>query len=258
MTSRERRAGREIPRMRVNMFRQLWFVFITGALIAIIYTSFSPYGLIYWGANNDQRSGETSSNSLHTSTPPPRIRIGIVAGHWKTDVGAICPDGLQEVDVNLDVAGRVQKILADMNFEVDLLEEYDDRLEGYDAMILVSIHADTCAFTDLGATGFKVAPTRASERQEKANRLVDCINKNYHEITGLSFHSGITEDMSSYHAFDEIDPSVTAVIIETGFLNLDRQILTQEPDLIAQGIVNGILCFIYNEDASLPINTNTP
>lgn len=240
------------------MFRQLWLVFITGALIATFYTSFSPYGLTYWGADNEQRTGETSSNSLHTSTPPSRIRIGIVAGHWKTDDGATCPDGLKEVDVNLVVAGRVQKILADMNFEVDLLEEYDERLEGYEARILISIHADTCTFTDLGATGFKVAPTRASERQEKANRLVDCINKNYNEITGLSFHSGYTEDMSSYHAFDEIDPGVTAAIIETGFLNLDRQILTQDPDLVAQGIVNGILCYIYNEDASRPINTDTP
>jgi N-acetylmuramoyl-L-alanine amidase len=240
------------------MFRQLWFIFLAGIVVAFIYTSFTPYGLLYWSAGNEQPSGEASSNSLHTSTPPPHIRIGIVAGHWKTDEGATCSDGLKEVDVNLEVASYVQKILTDMNFEVDLLEEYDDRLEGYDARILVSIHADTCTFTDLGATGFKVAPTRASERQEKANRLVDCINKRYHEITGLSFHSGITKDMSSYHAFDEIDPSVTAAIIETGFLNLDRQILTQDPDLVAQGIVFGILCYIYNEDASLPINTNTP
>ncbi len=240
------------------MFRQLWFVFLAGVVVAFIYTSFSPYGLFYWSADNEQPSGETSSNSLHTSTPPPHQRIGIVVGHWGQDDGASCPDGLKEVQVNLAIASRVQKMLTDNNFEVDLLEEYDERLDGYEAMILVSIHADTCVFTDLGATGFKVAPTWASERPEKANYLVNCINKNYHQITGLSFHSFITEDMSSYHAFDEINSSVTAAIIETGFLNLDRQILTQNPDLIAQGIVSGILCYIYNEDASLPIDTDTP
>jgi len=53
--------------------------------------------------------------------------------------------------------------------------------------------------------------------------------------------------MSSYHAFDEIDIDTPAAIIETGFLNLDRQILTQEPDRIADGISKGILCYIYNE-----------
>jgi hypothetical protein len=54
--------------------------------------------------------------------------------------------------------------------------------------------------------------------------------------------------MTSYHAFDEIHESTTAVIIGVGFLNLDRQILTQQPDLIAEGIKSGLKCFINNED----------
>jgi N-acetylmuramoyl-L-alanine amidase len=54
--------------------------------------------------------------------------------------------------------------------------------------------------------------------------------------------------MSSYHAFDEIDGNTNAVIIEVGFLNLDRQILTKGQDKIANGISNGILCYIRNED----------
>jgi N-acetylmuramoyl-L-alanine amidase len=54
--------------------------------------------------------------------------------------------------------------------------------------------------------------------------------------------------MSSYHAFDEIDENTPAAIIEVGFLNLDRQILTQEPDRIASGISKGLLCYIYNEN----------
>jgi N-acetylmuramoyl-L-alanine amidase len=58
--------------------------------------------------------------------------------------------------------------------------------------------------------------------------------------------------MSSYHAFDEINADTPAVIIETGFMNLDRQILTQQPELIAEGITNGILCYLYNEDISDP------
>jgi N-acetylmuramoyl-L-alanine amidase len=33
-------------------------------------------------------------------------------------------------------------------------------------------------------------------------------------------------------------------------MNLDRTILTQQPDLLAEGIAQGVLCYIYNEDAS--------
>jgi N-acetylmuramoyl-L-alanine amidase len=68
--------------------------------------------------------------------------------------------------------------------------------------------------------------------------------------------------MSSYHAFGEINPETTAAIIEVGFLNLDKQLLTEKPDLAAQGISAGILCFINNEDitpqTSSPQPTSTP
>jgi len=47
------------------------------------------------------------------------------------------------------------------------------------------------------------------------------------------------------------------VIIETGYLNLDQQILTQKPELIAQGIVDGLLCYIRNESVS-PTQQTTP
>jgi len=59
-------------------------------------------------------------------------------------------------------------------------------------------------------------------------------------------------DMTDYHTFNEINTETTAAIIETGFLNLDRDILTNQTDLIAQGVVNGILCFTRNEDLGKP------
>jgi len=65
----------------------------------------------------------------------------------------------------------------------------------------------------------------------------------------MTFHAGsITGDMREYHAFREIDPSTVAAIIETGFLNLDREILTKRTDLVAAGVVEGILCFANNEN----------
>ena len=71
----------------------------------------------------------------------------------------------------------------------------------------------------------------------------------YHTATGLSFHTNsITPDMTSYHAFSEIDPNTVAAIIEAGFLNLDQEILTQHTDQVADGVVSGILCFVNNEN----------
>ena len=41
-----------------------------------------------------------------------------------------------------------------------------------------------------------------------------------------------------------------AAIIETGFMNLDRQFLTTQPEVAAQGIVAGIICYLDNESIS--------
>jgi N-acetylmuramoyl-L-alanine amidase len=56
--------------------------------------------------------------------------------------------------------------------------------------------------------------------------------------------------MTSYHAFDEIDENTSAAIVEVGFLNLDRVLLTQHPDRVAKGITDGILCYLNNENIS--------
>jgi N-acetylmuramoyl-L-alanine amidase len=229
----------------------------TGMLVATIFTIFTPWGIVAgFGGGLDvftPMEYEDVGDLYPTSTPRPRTRIGIVAGHWGLDTGAVCPDGLTEVDINLDVATRVKQILNDEGFDVDLLMEFDDLLVSYQAIALVSIHADTCAFYGTDATGFKVAPTYATARPDRANRLVACLYSRYAETTGLPYHAGVTDDMTSYHAFEEIHTDTAAAIIETGFMNLDRQILTQQPDLIAEGIARGILCYIRNEDASAPI-----
>lgn len=245
-------------RASMNVLGQLTTVFAVSALLATLFTAWTPLGLLpsgvsEWVANMlTGNSGQTAGNTFPTPTPRPRPRIGIVAGHWGgADPGAVCTDGLREVDITLEVATRVQQDLTAAGFDVDLLEEFDDRLEGYEALALVSIHADTCQFIDDNATGFKVAAALASLSPEKASRLVACITNRYETVTDLRFHAGsVSTHMTSYHAFDEINGETTAAIIEVGFMNLDRQILTQQPNLLAEGITKGVLCYIYNEDAS--------
>ncbi|MBN1438784.1 MAG: N-acetylmuramoyl-L-alanine amidase [Anaerolineales bacterium] len=184
---------------------------------------------------------------------PFKLPIGIVAGHSGNDSGATCDDGLTEVSINEDIAVRVKALLERQGYVVDLLEEYDSRLEGYKAMALVSLHADSCQFIDDNATGFKVAASQAGSSAEASRTLAACLVSRYAARTGLKNHPGsVTWDMTGYHSFTEVHPETPAAIIEMGFLYLDRYFLTQHADIAAQGIAEGILCFTRGEspDAS--------
>jgi len=151
----------------------------------------------------------------------------------------------------LSVASQVREILIAEGYDVDLLAEFDPRLSGYKAIALVSIHADSCEYVNDQATGFKLSPAISTKYPEQAARLTACLRTRYADATGLQFHSGsVTGDMTNYHAFSEISSDTPAAIIETGFMNLDREILTQNQDLLAKGIASGILCFVRNEDVN--------
>ena len=193
---------------------------------------------------------EPSSDPLPTPAPSAP-RIGIVAGHSGHDTGAMCPDGLMEVDINQDVAERVVYILTALGYRADLLTEFDPRLQDYRADTLISIHADSCEpfpNADPPASGFKVASVEDSLVPEAERRLVQCLAGSYAARTGMYFHeTSITVDMTSYHTFYEIHDDTPGAIIETGFMYADRTMLTERADLVAQGIVEGIVCFIEAE-----------
>lgn len=242
-----------------GMFRQLELVIAIAFVIATLFTAWTEPGLLPGGLSEKisnaltlQRS--TPQSKIPTTTPKTNPRIGIVAGHSGNDSGAVCSDalgGVREVDINLTVANLVKQDLVAQGYNVDLLAEFDPRLTGYHALALVSIHADSCEYINDQATGFKVSAAISTKYPEQTARLTTCIRTRYASLTGLKFHSGsVTADMTNYHAFSEISPDTPAVIIETGFMNLDREILTQKPDEIANGIASGILCFVRNEDIS--------
>lgn len=243
---------------RHGMFYQLQIVLIVAFVLATLFTAWTPASLL--PGNLSERFAQvlafqaTETAAFPTPTARPRPLIGIVVGHWDDntkDPGAVCPDGLTELEVNQGIAARVKQILVDQGFDVDLLREFDPLLQGYKSLALVSIHADSCQYINDDATGFKIAAALSNQYPERATRLTACIKDRYSKSTGLKFHpSTVTNDMSSYHAFDEIDSNTNAVIIEAGFLNLDRQILTKGQDQIADGISDGILCYIRNEDIS--------
>ena len=188
---------------------------------------------------------EPTSTRVRPTVAVPK-RIGIVSGHRGYDPGAICPDGLTEAEINFAVTQRVVALLGRMGYVVDLLDEYDDRLEGYQADALVSIHADSCDVP--GASGFKVARVLYSAVPEIEDWLVECLREEYAAATGLRFHANsITFDMREYHAFNEIAPQTPGAIIEIGFMGDDRYLLLFQQDRIAKGIVEGLVCFLEGE-----------
>jgi len=243
------------PASRKRPVRAIQATFGIAILLATLFTALPSRGLV---------SGEFYDRMSLILTPrpgegapvaaQPLLRIGIVAGHSGNDSGAVCYDGngnvtLTEADVNLEIAALVEQQLKQKGFEVDLLREFDTRLNGYRALAIVSIHNDSCEYINDQATGFKVAAALNTNDLNRANRLTACLVDRYQHATQMTYHAGsITGDMREYHAFREIDPSTVAAIIETGFLNLDRDMLTRKTELVAAGVVDGILCFANNEN----------
>jgi len=239
----------------MTFFRAVQTVVTVAVVMATLFTIWTPASLF---SNSLAEKMQVVLNpdqppvqNWPTATPRPQPNIGLVAGHWGNDSGAVCPDDLTEAEVNLKIATLVQQILTQEGYQVDLLKEFDHKLLEYQAQVLVSIHNDSCDYVNDEATGFKVTAAKSSAYPEKASRLTACLVERYQTATGLTYHyNSITTDMTEYHAFDEINTSTTAAIIETGFLNLDRQILTEKTDLVAKGVADGILCYLRNEALS--------
>lgn len=234
--------------------RILQNVISAAVLLATIFTAFSPkmfsgdFGTWVADLLNQQPDGV-----LAVPTQQGTIRIGIVSGHWGNgnDPGAVCADGVtKEQEVNLAIASLVRQKLEARGIEIDLLQEFDPRLDGYEAALLLSIHSDTCDDVGSEATGFKVAASTYSLDSNLADRLTACLYDRYAATTGLPYNTGgITVNMTDYHAFSVIKTTTTAAIIEVGFLNLNRALLVDHPDTVADALVAGVLCFINNENA---------
>ncbi|MEP7285442.1 MAG: N-acetylmuramoyl-L-alanine amidase [Chloroflexota bacterium] len=191
-------------------------------------------------------------------------RVGVVAGHsgiatygltkGNVDPGAVCPDGFTEASVTMKVAQQVVASLQGRGFSVDLLEEFDPRLDQYQGAAFISLHADSCDTYDDGFnhSGFKVAsPVERFTVRDQDQRLESCMRENYGPATGLQYAPGeITDNMTKYHAFHNsqghsgIAQTTPAIILELGLLSYDRDLLEHRTDKVAQGIVNGLLCYL--------------
>jgi len=233
-TSASTARGKDAKTARRNATRRVERLLLLAALAVL-----GAIALLGWAGGQDGLTSGFLSGG-NTSRLTGR-RIGIVAGHSANDSGAVCEDGRTEVEIVRRIAGKVARRLERSGASVDILAEYDERLNGYVADALVSIHADSC----IDRSGFKVARALASTKPELDDYLVGCLSARYAEATGIAFDaSTITDDMTEYHAFKRVAASTPAAIIETGFMGGDWRVIGKQPDLAARGIADGVVCFL--------------
>ncbi|MCB9422197.1 MAG: N-acetylmuramoyl-L-alanine amidase [Ardenticatenaceae bacterium] len=229
----------------------LIYLFLAFAGMLAVYWYFNPSGgdaeVIASVVSGTQLSAPLVKNvpakpveqRLAQSTGPRRI--GIIAGHKGFDSGAVCADGLTEASINAALAEKLAVNLQSNGIRTEILDEFDARLTGYSAAALISIHADSCEPINELATGFKISGSSFTD----SSKLSICMENAYGTATQLPYHANtITADMANYHAFREISPGTPAIIIEVGFMYLDRKRLTIESDPVVIGLVNGVTCFL--------------
>jgi N-acetylmuramoyl-L-alanine amidase len=253
---KKRRARRRQRTVGVlgGIIRSLIVVVIAAGLMATIFTWWTPAQFLADDVKQElsiaQATGQVTAAPTVMPTPNWLKRVGIVSGHRgpqvPPDPGAVCADGLTEASVNFAVSQIVVRNLRGHGYSVDLLDEFDPRLQDYQAAALVSIHANTCqVWPGEVVSGFLIARAAARNTiQGNDDVLVNCVAQYYGLLTGLDRREGVTVDMTDYHTFREIHPLTPATIIELGFLLADRAVLTERQEDMARGITDGILCFL--------------
>ena len=188
--------------------------------------------------------------------PEGPVRIALQAGHWRADEAPRELRGLRnngtrwretpEWEVNLEIVRRAGAMLEGMGYEVDILPAVVP--PGYRAHLFIAIHAD--GSRDPNASGYRVAGPRR-DATGRASQVVALLEQSYGEATGIKRLPAATRRMRNYYAFNfrryehALHPMTIAVILETGFLTSrrDRQVLVDDPDRAARGIVAAVAAF---------------
>ncbi len=263
---RKRRAG-----MIGGFLRTVFIVIFAAGLASTIFTWFTRPDFIRQDVAGSLQSAAATVTPMNVAAVPTALptpnwmrRIGIVAGHHgpENDPGAVCPDGLTEVEINFAVAQTVVELLRQRGYRVDLLDEFDPRLDNYQAAALVSIHSNTCQDFGEYVSGFLVSKAAARPEGGVDTMLAECIADYYGAATMLERRLTLTLDMTDYHTFREIHPLTPAAILELGFMKDDRDLLVNQQERLAQGIVDGVECFLSLESSpgrpAAPIRETAP
>jgi hypothetical protein len=177
-----------------------------------------------------------------TNIIPERLftekRIGIVVGHQGVmdDRGAVCEDGFSEVEVNQAIADALMTALLNSGYAVDIFDELDPDLRGYEADLLVALHTGDCngAFLSGYSYAFSSIDTAL---------LHECLRLQYVTATGLQPISA-SHDIRNSHLSQVVDAATPILLLEMGRLASDRILLTEERQRVVTGILNTVNCLL--------------
>jgi len=202
-------------------------------------------------------------------------RVGIQVGHWQTNdvpkeygtrivtqTGASFA-GYTEVDLNMDVANLMKKMLTAHGIAVDIIPTTVP--VGYLADVFIALHCDSDGVGEL--SGFKMA--RSQRRGPFEDTLLNTIRDVYGKATGLEYDSQhISRAMTNYYSHNwsryqhATSPFTPSVILEMGFISNDddRDLLVERQETVARAITDGLLKFLdehprsklFGEDLLIP------
>lgn len=208
-------------------------------------------------------SANATATPSFQRVPKPAIpggprRIGIQAGHWEAEkappeLGRILTEtgtswnGVNERNINWDIAHRIKAILEAQGYIVDVLPTTVP--PGYLADAFVSLHGDGDGTGE--NSGYKMAFSTRRTPYESA--LLEAIKKEYGQATGLRYDSArVSRNMTGYfaHAWTRVrystSPFTPSVILEMGYVSNDhdRTLMLTKGDVIANAVSTGIVSFL--------------
>lgn len=187
------------------------------------------------------------------------LRVAVQVGHYKNnelpeDLSELHGNtgtsggGRTEVDLNMDVANRIARLLRAQGIMVDVLPATVPT--GYTADAFVAIHAD--GNSSRSPRGFKISTRYRSSVAVQDALLVEMLTEEYARATGLPEDSAVTRNMRGYYAYAPWRPKwrisnyTPGAIVELGFMTnaVDRTVMFNQTDRLSIGVVGGLMRFL--------------
>lgn len=203
-------------------------------------------------------SGRNIKKTALAFMPLDNFTIAIDAGHGGWDPGKTGKNGLNEKDINLDIAQKTAAFLEEAGADVYITRTSDsalgeskrsdmkkriDIIENSKADIMISIHQNS--YPSEKARGAQVFYFRKSEN---GHLLADCIQKSLIQCLDEK-NTRTAKENNNYYVLKNTD--IPSVIIECGFLSNpeeERLLNTEEYRLkTAWAIFDGILTYFEKD-----------
>jgi len=122
----------------------------------------------------------------------------------------------------------------------------------YRGSVLIALYSGSCEDSPNNKSGFSIGTTLSTSDLNSSNALAVCMGEIYQSSTKLDFnYQIISPNNPYYHLFEMVNPNTPMIYLEMGSLYYDQSVLIENSENVANGIVNGILCYLDTLD-----NTN--